>query len=114
MFRVEEAALKKENLDGERQIQIESEMKSWIGDMKKQDELVKEIKPTSKPEPPIRKGMKASQEEETKGTPTQRIKSTDYEKWDKFDAEAAELKIDLDEERQREMVDLKNKKNTLT
>lgn len=96
-----------------RENKIDEEMKSWISDMKKQDEIVKDIKPTEKPELPIRKIKNPVEETSSNSNskPVERIKSTDYTKWDKFDADAAELKIDLDEERQREIVEVKNKKN---
>lgn len=106
VFRVEESALKFDRN------QVDGEMKSWISDMKVQDQIVKNIQPVVKPEPPIRKLQKlvdSAPENDTK--PSEKIKVTDYAKWDKFDAEAAELKIELDEERQREIVEVKNKKN---
>lgn len=111
VFRVEEPALKKEFLDVETRNQIDGEMKSWISDMKKQDQLVKDLTPLSKPEPPIRKFKKPSNKTLEPSKTVERIKSTDYTKWDKFDADTAELKIELDEERQREIVEIKNKKN---
>lgn len=111
MFRVEVAALTKEQLDDDNRNRIEEEMKFWINNMKHQDQLVKGIKPTAKPEQPIRKFKTSVDEPAAEAKQADRIKSTDYSKWDKFDAEAAELKIDLDEERQREIVEVKNKKN---
>lgn len=113
MFRVEEPVVRKEFLDREKREQFDSDMKSFIDEMKKQDKIVKEIKPVeSKNEPPIRKIIENKKENSLKPSKNpERIKSTDYDKWDKFDADAAELKIDLDEERQREMVECKNKKN---
>lgn len=111
LFRTEVPAMRKECLDEEKRRQFDDEMKSWIDDMKKQDKLVKDIKPLSKPEPPIRKTSKLGGTPAASSTAVDRIKSTDYAKWDKFDVEAAELKIDLDEERQRELVEVKNKKN---
>lgn len=118
LFRVELPALKKESLNYEERDKVEEEMKSWIDDMKIQDKLVKEIKQTSKPEPPIRKANASITEPSPSGVKNStktvdRIKSTDYAKWDQFDADAAELKIDLDEEREREVVEVKNKKNLL-
>lgn len=112
LFRIEEAAMKNENLDEEKRNKFEFEMKSWIDEMRKQDKIVKEIKCLSKPEPPIRKTAEVTKTVSTNSSkPVQRIKSTDYSKWDEFDADAAELKIDLDEERQREILEIKNKKN---
>ncbi|XP_035903532.1 sperm-associated antigen 1 [Anopheles stephensi] len=40
------------------------------------------------------------------------IKYCDYDKWDKFDADTEMLKMDLDEERHREMVRINNRKNS--
>ncbi|KAG5670738.1 hypothetical protein PVAND_000980 [Polypedilum vanderplanki] len=110
VFRVEEPAVKIHTLDDEKRNEIESDMKSWLNEMKKQDQILKEIKPKeNKTEPPIRKSTNGV--EKTVPKSQERIKSTDYSKWDKFDADAAVLKIDLDEERQREAVELKNKRN---
>lgn len=111
VFRVEEPALKKEFLDEEVRTQIDADMKSWISDMKKQDQLVTNLNPLPKPEPPIRKSTNSINKKEQPEKPVERIASTDYTKWEKFDADTAELKIDLDEERQREIVEVKNKKN---
>lgn len=115
LFRVEEPALKKESLDHKKREKIDEEMKSWIGEMKVQDELMKELKPSLKPEPPIRESntLRIEQASTSKSSSkaVDRIKSTDYAKWDQFDADAAELKIDFDEEREREIVEVKNKKN---
>lgn len=112
MLRVEETAIKNESLDHEKKSQIDKEMKLWISDMKQQDKVAMNIKPASKPEIPVRKMKDTSAIPSSKSSRhVERIKSTDYEKWEKFDAEAAELKIDLDEERQRELVETKNKIN---
>lgn len=112
MFQVEEPAVRKECLDSEKREQFDSDMKSWIDEMKRQDKILKEIKPVeSKNEPPIRTTKENKAESSQASKNPERIKSIDYDKWDKFDADAAELKIDLDEERQREMVECKNKKN---
>ncbi|XP_053659565.1 sperm-associated antigen 1 [Anopheles marshallii] len=40
------------------------------------------------------------------------IRYCDYDRWDKFDADTAMLKMDLDEERHREMVRINNQKNS--
>lgn len=111
MFRVEEPALRQDGFDQDKRSQFEHEMKSWINDMKSQDEIVKGINTSAKPEVPIRKFVASVDSSDSKPTHVERIKSTDYLKWEKFDADAAELKVDLDEERQREMVELKNRKN---
>lgn len=65
--------------------------------------------------PPVRKVQETKKdskpESEATGKKSDRIKSHEYDKWDKYDAEAEELKLDLEEEKNREMVDLMNKKN---
>lgn len=111
LFRTETAAIKKEHLDDDQREQIENDIKSFIDDIKQHDKVFSEIKPKKpKSEPPIRKQNVKG--EVLKNKPSERIKSTDYNKWDKYDADAAELKIELDEERQKEIVEAKNKKNS--
>lgn len=107
VLRIEEVVI----LDEEKSNQINDDMKLWIDDMKKQDQILKNVKPLAKPEQPIRKLKNSIDQVPSETKPVDRTKSTDYAKWDKFDAEAAELKVDLDEERQREIVEVKNKKN---
>lgn len=107
MFRVEEPMISKEFLDDEKRIHLDSEMKGWIDEMKKQDDILKNIqRQDNTNEPPIRRENRIEKNEnEVMSNTSMRIKSTDYEKWDKFDADAAELKIDFDEERQREILE---------
>lgn len=112
MFRNELPALKVESLDEDERNKIEDEMKSWIDEMKHQDAVLKEIKPMEcQSMPPIRCSIASKEKSHSTKKSYEKINSTDYEKWDKFDADAAELKIDLDEERRRENVEEKNKKN---
>uniref|UniRef100_A0A182UW00 TPR_REGION domain-containing protein n=1 Tax=Anopheles merus TaxID=30066 RepID=A0A182UW00_ANOME len=54
----------------------------------------------------------AKEEEPEKVPQSKVIKYCDYDKWDKFDADTELLKMDLDEERHREMVRLNNQKNS--
>lgn len=113
MFRVEEPLIRKEFLDEEKRINLNVEMKCWIDEMKKQDDMVKNMQRQDiTNEPPIRRENKNEKNEyELMSNSSKRIKSTDYEKWDKFDADAAELKIDFDEERQREILESNQKSN---
>ncbi|CAG9806579.1 unnamed protein product [Chironomus riparius] len=87
-------------------------MKNFMAEMKQQDKILNEIKPKKsiKNEPPIRTPKVVSDSSKSYKH-SDRINSTDYSKWDKFDADAAVLKIDLDDERQRELVEANNKKN---
>lgn len=112
MFRVEEAIMRHESLDDEKKINVDNDMKCWIDEMKKQDDVVKNIlRQPNKNEPPVRclKGEEKNKNY-SQNSMSKRIKSTDYEKWDKFDADAAELKVDLDEERQREKLESERNK----
>lgn len=77
--------------------------------MRKQDQLLKEIKPGNLNEIPIRKSK--SNQKSNVQMHGDCIKAFDYAKWDKYDADAEELKVDLDEERQRELVETMNEKN---
>lgn len=113
LLRVETPALTEYSLDSEKREQLDLDMKNWIDDMKVQDQLLQKLEPRAKPDQPIRKFNKADENKSSTLKTSDRIKSTDYSKWDKFDADAAELKIDLDEERQRELLELKNKKNAV-
>ncbi|CAO1436545.1 unnamed protein product [Diamesa hyperborea] len=109
LFRFEEPAIKKEALDHERRAEIDNGMKCWIKEMREQDQLLKEIKPGNTNEIPIRKiKSKGKSKGQMNGDC---IKAFDYDKWDKYDADAEELKVDLDEERQRERVETINEKN---
>lgn len=81
--------------------------------MRKQGELLKEIKPGNISEIPIRKNKSNGKENGKSKIQAHGdcIKAFDYAKWDKYDADAEELKVDLDEERQRELVETMNEKN---
>lgn len=53
---------------------------------------------------------------ESKQTPNvnkenKRISSTDYSKWDKYDADVEVLRIELEEERKQESIEIKNRRN---
>lgn len=72
--------------------------------------------------PPIRRmghivTEKKTDEEKSTDTKTkartnsERIKSTDYDKWNKYDPEEEILRMDLAEERQQEEVERKNRLN---
>lgn len=104
--------LRKECLDEEQRNQLENDMKTFVNEMKEQDKILNEIKPKKfKNEPPIRAPKILTDSSKSSENQKERIKSTDYNKWDKYDADAAVLKIDLDEERKKEAIEAKNKKN---
>lgn len=111
MFRTETPAMRKECLNEDERVKLEEEMNSWLEEMKKVDSKVKEILPKVQPEIPIRKARNVEEASGADLRPAEKINSMDYSKWDKFDVDAAVMKIDLEEERQRELVAMKNKKN---
>lgn len=112
MFRTETIAIRKECLNEEERKKLDEEMSSWLEQMKEVDGKVKEIQPKVRQEIPIRKARNVKETNETNQTKqVEKIKSLDYNKWDKYDVDAAVMKIDLEEERQRELVAMKNKKN---
>lgn len=67
---------------------------------RKTQKLILDSKKTEKP-------IKASDSKK-------RINSTDYSAWDKFDADSEILKMELDEEKNEEEIDRKNRKNLST
>lgn len=113
LFRKESAVIKTNCLDKDELEKVQNDMKNFVAEMKQQDKILTESKPKkyNKNEPPIRAPKVVTDSSKSNKNSSNRIKSTDYSKWDKFDADAAVLKIDLDDERQREIAEAKNKKN---
>uniref|UniRef100_A0A182NV72 Fatty acyl-CoA reductase C-terminal domain-containing protein n=1 Tax=Anopheles dirus TaxID=7168 RepID=A0A182NV72_9DIPT len=91
----------------------QTEMKSLSNEIRASEDICTQDDPSI---PPVRKILPekdASAAESTQRPPQpQRIKSCDYAKWDKFDPDTEMLKMDLDEERHREMVRINNRKNS--
>lgn len=99
--------------------------KDWNHDIKTTDKKLQELTKENKSEqvtnsqiPPIRKGGNILQNQNDKQkssnsiqTNKGRIKSTDYNKWDKYDPEEEILRLDLAEERQKEELERKNRLN---
>ncbi|XP_037811424.1 sperm-associated antigen 1 [Lucilia sericata] len=119
LFRVEEKIKGREALNP-------NEIKpiyDWNQDIKSTDKqllkLVKENDTNPAQLPPIRKGGRILQTKNKVETSksgvsnkeSQRIKSTDYNKWDKYDAEEEILRLDLAEEREQEELERKNRLN---
>lgn len=57
---------------------------------------------------------KTEVEHSSKATKEKRISSTDYNKWDKYDADVELLRIELDAEREKESIEIKNRRNQKT
>lgn len=86
---------------------------NFIENIRKEDNSVYEETETNFDEftAPIRKTSQLVQSDEKKQMSTQkRIKSSDYNSWDKYDADTECLKMDLHEERDREEMEMKAKK----
>ncbi|XP_046806459.1 sperm-associated antigen 1 [Lucilia cuprina] len=120
LFRVEEKIKGREALNSDEIKPIYD----WNHDIKSTDKqllkLVKENALDAAQLPPIRQGGRIlqtkNQKEETNKSgvsnkESQRIKSTDYSKWDKYDAEEEILRLDLAAEREQEDVERKNRLN---
>lgn len=60
---------------------------------------------TSKPKP----APNSSAKPQPRSTNEQRIKSTDYRKWDKYDPDEEILRMDLEQEREKEQAQIKLK-----
>ncbi|XP_058125778.1 sperm-associated antigen 1 [Anopheles ziemanni] len=96
-----------------------SQLNRWEDEMKT---LSSEIRSVELPDddgtlPPVRKiipdadQQPAKQRNASEKPPAERIRSCDYARWDQYDPETELLKMDLDEERHRELVRANNRKN---
>ncbi|KAL9893277.1 spag1 axonemal dynein assembly factor isoform 1-T2 [Glossina fuscipes fuscipes] len=116
LFRVEEKLLGRDALSAD-------ELKPiyvWNQDIKNKDHKLQKLADENDSNdtknlrlPPVRTSGKIQSskvEKETKDPPT-RIKSTDYSKWDKYDADEEVLRMELAEERIVEDVERKNRLN---
>uniref|UniRef100_A0A336KJ35 CSON010576 protein n=1 Tax=Culicoides sonorensis TaxID=179676 RepID=A0A336KJ35_CULSO len=106
-LRTESAALRKNNLNEKTRMDLESGLKSWhdsISDIdhSRQSSLKRNLPPVRALNKEILDNFEKEKSRESKNPKKDRIKSCEYEKWDKFDADAEALKIDLDEERKIE------------
>ncbi|TDG49962.1 hypothetical protein AWZ03_003472 [Drosophila navojoa] len=103
----------------------------WTNEIKNKDNVLSELKEEdtvpSLDIPPVRKttkididkdetetsknkpAPKASAKPQPKSTNEQRIKSTDYSKWDKYDPDEEILRMDLEQEREKEQAQIKLK-----
>ncbi|XP_030573541.1 sperm-associated antigen 1 isoform X2 [Drosophila novamexicana] len=132
LFRIEEQIRSSNMLD-------KQELKpiyDWTNDIKNKDSALNELKEESAELatdlPPVRKPCKIEidkEESETqnsgpvpkpnakpqlKSTNEERIKSTDYNKWDKYDPDEEILRMDLEEERSKEHAKIKLRKTETT
>ncbi|XP_039249953.2 RNA polymerase II-associated protein 3-like [Styela clava] len=92
------------------------DLDSWTTDIKKKDESLKTMKPKEKAAsayPPVRsKGIveKVKKKRENQEKKEERIKSSDYRKWDKLDVDAMLKQVDEDEKEMEEEIQLEVEK----
>ncbi|XP_055904208.1 sperm-associated antigen 1 [Eupeodes corollae] len=125
-LRTEERVITKNSLSSKDLEEYNAPITEWSTDIKNKDSLLSKIQQGSQndavPElPPIRKGGKvttkkevsnANNNPEKKSRNTGQVKSsTNYNQWDKYDADSEILKMDLAEERNKEEVERKNRMN---
>uniref|UniRef100_A0A182IXR7 Sperm-associated antigen 1 n=1 Tax=Anopheles atroparvus TaxID=41427 RepID=A0A182IXR7_ANOAO len=95
-----------------------SQLNSWEDEMKTLSSEIRSVELMDDTDalPPVRKIINEDEQQPAKvsrssETPMERIRSCDYARWDQYDPETEMLKMDLDEERHRELVRAKNRKN---
>uniref|UniRef100_A0A182K5A7 Sperm-associated antigen 1 n=1 Tax=Anopheles christyi TaxID=43041 RepID=A0A182K5A7_9DIPT len=117
LLRKEQPLATKHTLPAEQWKEISNNLNDWENTMKT---LTTELRSSTQDEsddsgvPRIRGTFDPFAKEEQPDSSSQLkvIKYCDYDKWDKFDADTEMLKMDLDEERHREMVRINNQKNS--
>ncbi|XP_062549363.1 sperm-associated antigen 1 [Armigeres subalbatus] len=112
LFRQETPLLTKSNTPRGHWEEITQNLVEWESDMQKvQSDLFGKTECLPRELPPIRSSN--SGETNCKITPKEhkRIESCDYENWDRYDPDAELLKMDLEEERQKEFVLKQNERN---
>lgn len=97
-------------------------LQDWNRNIKDTDEKLKTIGGEDVSSVPIRKTSsivekKPEKKEAAKSQPAkkdnkkERISSTDYRKWDKYNADVEVLRMELEEEREQESIEIKNRRN---
>ncbi|XP_059621980.1 sperm-associated antigen 1 [Phlebotomus argentipes] len=104
ILRTESPMIKSSELDQETSREISRNLANWSVRAKKTEEDVKKVKNLEIEYPPVRQHIESSVESSKKKS-TDRIKSYEYQKWDQYDADAEALKLDLQEEIQKEKIE---------
>lgn len=112
MLRTEKKVLTKDGLPRNEWDTINGEFTDWEIEIKDRCKKLQEVVKGDQELdnfPPIRQSIKNSSKNDTlnvkKGT--SRIKACDYQSWDKYDPDAEILKMEFDEERNREQIQMK-------
>ncbi|XP_065072774.1 sperm-associated antigen 1 [Ochlerotatus camptorhynchus] len=113
LFREETPLITKESITRERWQKINQDLEEWESNMQKVHKDILDQKGIPIEDvPPIRSMHAAiNTSYASESSVSQRIKSWDYNNWDRYDADAEILKMDLDEERHKEFVMKQNESN---
>ncbi|KAJ6637681.1 Sperm-associated antigen 1, partial [Pseudolycoriella hygida] len=114
LFREEVSVLNKRSMSSDEWNNVSSHVNDWAESMKKSCQQLREQKVENdlRNSFPVRQfSDDNSKDEELTKMTVQRIKSCDYAKWDKFDPDVEMLKMDINDERQRESGKTKNRSN---
>lgn len=102
--------LPKNALDKEEQNQLTQDMQDWLSKMKHISKELESCKIKNvTPHDAIPEVRKVKQIKADNSQTTKRIKSTDYESWDKYDPDTEILKMDLEEEKLKKRVEKETK-----
>lgn len=118
-LRTEEPLLTKYSISKEEWSVENGPILDWSSDAKEVDKQLNEMgtdteifkKTTEVRTKKIVLGKPTQKEAQSNTRSENRIKSTDYSAWDKFDADTEILKMDLQEEKIKEEIERKNRKN---
>lgn len=109
VLRIEEPVLTKGSMNEKEWNSLNDDMNNWCIELKVKDSKIRDGVKIERDLPPIRKNPNFKNVTEIKTS--SRINSFDYEKWDKYDPDVEVMKMDLDEERNKEFVMAKKKQN---
>lgn len=120
LFRTEENLLTKNLLTASEWESETTPIVDWFTDVKNIDKVLQKMKTDSNDEIPETVAKKTNKivlwenkkKEQVSNNLITRIKSTDYSAWDKFDADSEVLKIELEEEKIKEEMERKNRKES--
>ncbi|XP_055851083.1 sperm-associated antigen 1 [Episyrphus balteatus] len=122
-LRTEERLITKHSLSSKDWQELSAPISEWSADIKTKDSILSKIQDKSSDNisevllPPIRKGGKVDTKkvkdtnEEGKKKEIVPVATTNYSQWEKYDADAELLKMDLEEERNKEQVERMNRLN---
>ncbi|EAT35747.1 AAEL012096-PA [Aedes aegypti] len=112
LFRQETPLVTKNSMASDRWDQINQDLTQWEKDMQNiQNAMLDGKEDAPRYLPPVRTTSLNDKKCSSK-TQQNRIKSSDYENWDRYDPDAEILKMDLEEERHKEFIMKRNERNS--